>query len=226
MRKLFLLLLFSPCFSIAQSWKGKPDSVWFEKKNYYYMGIQSNLLLQQFISFNSNSSINNNPYLFSYSINHGRTGHGFALGTGVSVNESSSNDGVASIHIQNANGTVRIGYEKKFLQQQKFIPFYGVEFGMGGIWNKTTSTLNQSFNNSTSSVETTKWFFGPSFRSGLNYAITRHILVGTEFFFNVQLAFTTTRTENNGVINTASSSGVPFNVGFQAPTALFLMFRY
>jgi hypothetical protein len=71
-----------------------------------------------------------------------------------------------------------------------------------------------------------KWFFGPSFRGGLNYAITRHILVGTEFFFNGQIAFTETKTESNGVVGSSSSSGVPFNVGFKVPTALFLVFRY
>jgi hypothetical protein len=194
------------------------------------MGVQSNLLLQQFISFNSNSSINSNPFLFSYSVNHSQKGHGFALGTGISVTENSTNDGVASVKVQNTNVTLRIGYEKKYLQQQRLIPFWGAEFGMGGLYNKTTSILNQSFNNSSTSIETTKFFFGPSLRSGLYYAISMHILVGTEFFFNAQIAWSNTQVTNStgsGPISVNNSSSViPFNVGFQTPTALFLIFRY
>jgi hypothetical protein len=224
MRKLFLLF-FIPFYSHAQSFRTKPDSVWYEKDKYYYAGIQANLLIQQFISFNSNASINSNPFLFSYSVNDSERGRGFALGTGISVTQNSTNDGVASLTTQNINVSIRIGYEKKYLQRQKFIPFWGVEMAMGGLDNQTTSTLNQSFNNSSTKIQTTKFFFGPSFRSGVNYAITRHILVGTEFFFNAQIAFTQTTTNNAG-ISTFSSSTTPFNIGFQVPTALFLMFRY
>jgi hypothetical protein len=224
MRKLFLLI-FIPLYSHSQSYRAKPDSVWYEKSNYYYAGIQANLLVQQFLSFNSNASINSNPFLFSYSVNDPDKGNGFALGTGLSITQSSSNDGVASVTTQNINVSIRIGYEKKYLQRQKFIPFWGVEMAMGGLDNQTSSSLNQSFNNTTTKVQTTKYFFGPSFRSGVNYAITRHILIGTEFFFNAQIAWSQTQTNNSGV-TTSSSSTVPFNIGFQAPTAVFLMFRY
>lgn len=225
MRLKFLFpFLFLSLFTQAQT--EKSDSAWFSRKRIlHYAGIQMNPLIQQFISFNSNASINNNPYLFSFSINNAQTGHGFAVGTGLNVTQSATNDGVASISVQNINVSVRIGYEKKFLQRQKFIPFVGVEFGMGGGDSKTTSTLNQSFNNSTTTIETSKFFFGPAVRSGLNYAITRHILIGTEFFFNMQIAWTTTKT-NNAQIITSNSDVVPFNIGFQTPTALFLMFRY
>jgi hypothetical protein len=231
MRRIVLLLCFLPCLLFSQYRKTKPDSSWFEKKNYVYMGIQSNLLLQQFISFNSNSSINSNPYLFSYAINHSQKGYGFALGTGISVNESSTNDGVASVKVQNTNVSLRVGFERKYLQQQRFIPFVGVEFGMGGLYNKTTSILNQSFNNSSTSIETTKLFIGPSLRSGLHYALSMHILIGTEFFLNAQIAWSNTQVTNSSstglqpTVNN-SSSVIPFNVGFQAPTALFLVFRY
>ena len=223
MRLVFLTVLIALCFKINAQ-RVKPDSIWYEKKRFSYMGIQANLLLQQFISFNSNSSINNNPYLFSYSTNDNRGG-GFALGTGFSVIQSSTNDGVASITVQNINVSLRIGYEKKYLQRQKFIPFWGIDMGAGGLNNKTVSTLNQSFNNSTTTIETTKFFFGPALRGGLNYAMTRHIMIGTEFFLNAQIAFTETKTNNSG-FRTTGNSIVPFNLGFQAPTALFLMFRY
>jgi hypothetical protein len=223
MRLVFLTVFIALCFKINAQ-RVKPDSIWYEKKRFNYVGIQANLLLQQFISFNSNSSINNNPYLFTFTTND-KYGGGFALGTGFSVQQNSTNDGVASIDVQNINVSLRLGYEKKYLQRQKFIPFWGVDMGAGGLSNKTTSTLNQSFNNSTTTIETTKFFFGPALRGGVYYALTRHIMFGTEFFINAQIAFTETKT-NNGGFRTSSSSTVPFNVGVQAPTALFLVFRY
>jgi len=202
-----------------------PDSVIPKGKTHYkYLGIQANLLLQQFISFNSNSSINSNPYIFSYAKNNIKTGSGFAFGTGFSVSENSSNDGVSSVDVQNVNVSIRTGYEKKYLQQQRFIPFWGVEFGAGVLSNKTTSSLSQSFNTNRIVTETTKIFAGPSCRAGLMVAFTKHILIGTEFYLNAQIAITETST--TGGFNGSNQNFIPFNIGFQAPTALFLVFRY
>ena len=220
MKQLFLLIFLLPLVVYSNSWKD-PDSIVTKRTNYKYVGIQANLLLQQFISFNSNSSINTNPYIFSYAKNNIQTGAGFAFGTGFNVSEASSNDGVSSLNVQNVNVTMRLGYEHKYLQKQRLIPFWGVDFGAGVIYNKVTSALNQSFNNNATTVETTKIFAGPSFRGGLLVALNKHILLGTEFFFNSQIAYT----EINGGFG-LNRNFVPFNIGFQAPTALFLIFRY
>lgn len=219
-RQIALLLFLVPVLLYSNSWKD-PDTIVTRRSSYKYMGIQANLLLQQFISFNSNSSINTNPYVFSYARNNIESGAGFAFGTGFNVSESSSNDGVSALHVQNVNVTMRIGYEHKYLQKQRLIPFWGVDFGAGVIYNKVTSSLNQSFNSNENTVETSKLFAGPSFRGGLQVALTKHILLGTEFFFNSQIAIT----EINGGFGTERSFA-PFNIGFQAPTALFLVFRY
>lgn len=224
MKKIALLAFVVPfCFfTSAQSYT--PDSTYKPKKLVYkYLGIQANLLMQQFISFNSNSSINTNPYIFTYSKNNIRTGNGSVFGTGFNISESSSNDGVSSITAQNANMTFRWGYEKKYLQNEKFIPFWGVEFAGGVIYNKTVSFLNQSFTANKVVIESTRGFAGPAFRGGLNYAFTKHILIGTEFFFNMQVAYNEV---NNGSGGGRTRSFAPFNIGFQAPTALFLVFRY
>lgn len=193
------------------------------KKHYRYIGVQSNLLLQQFISFNSNSSINTNPYIFSFSKNNINTGNGVVWGSGFLVSESSSNDGVSAVNVQDVNITLRNGFEKKYLQNQKFIPFWGIEFGAGFVRNKTVSRLVQSTSNTEVVVETETAFAGPAIRGGLNYALTKHILLGTEFYFNAMIS--TTRV-NNGNQGFGGTSFAPFNVGFKAPTALFLIFRY
>jgi hypothetical protein len=200
-----------------------PDStIPKEKTHYKYLGIQANLLLQQFISFNSNSSINSNPYIFSYSKNKIKTGSGFAFGTGFNISENSSNDGVSASNVKNVNFSFRIGYEKKYLQQERFIPFWGVEFGAGALSNIVTSSLAQSFNTNKVRTETDKFFAGPAFRAGLLVAFTKHILIGTEFYFNAQVAITETNSSGFG----SDQAIAPLNIGFQAPTALFLAFRY
>jgi len=179
-------------------------------------------LLQQFLSFNSNTGINTNPYIFTYAKNNTKTGGGFAMGTGMSYNSNSSDDGISIVNTENANFTIRLGYEKKYLQHEKFIPFWGIEFGAGYVYNQTSSTLLQTFTSNRTVVQTSRVFAGPSFRAGLNYALSRHVLLGTEFFFNAQISYTETRTTGLGI----SDSFKPFNIGFQVPTALFLVYRF
>src|SRR4051812_44076358 len=140
MKKAVLLFFWAGVISLSQGQTLSQDSGQSKKVVYKYLGIQSNQLLQQFISFNSNSSINTNPYLFTYSKNNIKTGNGFVFGTGFNVSENSSNDGVSSVTVQNANVTFRIGYEKKYLQEQRLIPFWGLEVGLGALFNRTEST--------------------------------------------------------------------------------------
>jgi hypothetical protein len=108
------------------------------------------------------------------------------------------------------------------LQQERFIPFWGVEFGAGVLYNEVTSTLNQSFNTNRVTSTSTKIFAGPSCRAGLMVAFTKHILVGTEFYLNAQISVSEVSNAGGGFTNGVA----PFNLGFQAPTALFLLFRY
>lgn len=222
MRLIFFSLLVTSLWQLPAQTIA-PDTIQPKTKtSSKYLGIQANLLLQQFISFNSNASINTNPFLFSYSKNDLKTGKGFAFGSGFNLSENSSNDGVSSVTVQNYNLAFRLGFEKKYFQDQKLIPFWGIEGAFGGVYTKVVSMLNQSFSGSRTVVETSRLFIGPSFRAGLNYAFSKHILVGTECFFNVQVAYTSTST-NSGMMG---QSFVPFNVGFQVPTAIFLIFRY
>ncbi|MBC7745769.1 MAG: hypothetical protein H7096_11765 [Flavobacterium sp.] len=222
MIKVILLVFCAGITSFSQAQNTQTDSEKSTKVVYKYIGIQANLLLRQFISFNSNSSINTNPYIFTYSVNNIKTGRGVVFGTGFNISENSSNDGVSSVTVKNANATFRIGFEKKYLQEQRFIPFWGVEAGMGVLSNRVESSLNQTFNNNTTVTETTKAFFGPCFRAGLNYSLSKHVQLGTEFFLNSQIAYSKT-INGNGHFTT---NFLPLNIGFEAPTALFLILKY
>jgi hypothetical protein len=225
MKQLFPIIFIAAYFS-AQGQNVKPgwlkhDTDWFAKTKVRYLGMQSNPLLQQFLSLNGNGSINSNPYLFSYSSNDLETGKGFAFGSGFSINQSSSNDGIAAVTIKNTNVSLRLGWEQKYFQQSRFIPFVGIDGAFGVIVNNTTTVLNQSFNNSVNETQTIKAFIGSSARGGVHYAITKHVLLGTEFFFNLHIAVSLVTVNND-----FASSISPTNIGFEPPTALFLIFRY
>ena len=130
-RKICLCVLGVIFFS--QSFAGGNDSIPLGKTVYKYLGIQVNPLIQQFLNFNSNPNINTNPYLFTYSRNDITTGKGTNFATGLSVNQSSSNDGVSSVTSNLVNVTFRYGFDKKYLQWEKLVPFWGVDFGFGVV---------------------------------------------------------------------------------------------
>jgi hypothetical protein len=217
MRPLYFILLCGFFTSQAQ----KADSV--SKTHYKYLGIQANLLFQQFISFNSNSSINSNPYIFSYSRNNIRTGTGFVFGTGLGYTDATQNDGVTSRRLQSGNVAFRFGSERKFFQESRFIPFFGIEFVAGLVFSRSENSIVQPFNPINSAVQTTRVFGGGALRGGVLLALSKHVMLGTEAFFNLQVSYSETLGNNGGFAQTALS---PFSLGFQAPTALFLIVRY
>ncbi|MBL7919443.1 MAG: hypothetical protein JNJ40_03965 [Bacteroidia bacterium] len=195
---------------------------------YHYVGVQANLLLQQFLNFNS-SSVNSNPYLFSYSFNYKQNGNGVVLGTGLSASNNFSNDGVVEISDDRINVCGRIGIEKKFYQEERFIPFIGIEVGLGYAEQKLRTKLVQTINNPQTDTKTTKFFFGPAIRGGLLFSINKYVKLGTEFFFNAQVSINKSKTIITSATQPPSgtnTTSLPINFGLQAPTALFLIYRF
>lgn len=227
MRKIFFLCL---CvISINVFSQDNTDSIVRSyRTKYHYVGVQVNLLLQQFLNFNS-SSINSNPYLFSYSFNYKQNGNGIVLGTGLSVSNNFSNDGVVETSDDRINVCGRIGFEKKFYQEERFIPFIGLEVGLGYTQQKLNTKLVQTINNPETDTKTTKFFFGPAIRGGLLYSLNKYVKIGTEFYFNFQVSINKTSTVITSGTQPPSgtiTSSLPLNFGLQAPTALFLIYRF
>ncbi len=220
-KKTVFLLSFVSLFSTLQAQLSKSDTL-FKKPYYHYTGIQANLLFQQFINFNGNSNVNNNPYTFVYSKSKAATGGGFAMGTGLLVRSTSQNDGVSSVSVENINLSLRMGYEKKYFQQERWIPFWGVQADFGYLSTHVTSKSNQAFPGPGFSSLELRYFFGPSFRGGVLCAVSRHVLLGTEAYFTMQLSKTTSSSTGLPTVSSVN----PVNMGFNVPTAIFLVFRY
>lgn len=232
-RRIFFVFLFlGLCGQLqteAQSRYYANDSTRNNKSSYF--GLQANQLLKQFLSFNSSNTINTNPFLLTYSTTNGK-GRGFAMGTGLNFSVESTNDGVSSTEITNRNFVFRLGFEAKYHLAEKWIPFWGIDMHLGGVYSKVFTQQAQSFQITTSTVTSTNLFFGPAIRGGVLVALSKHLLLGTEGFFNFKLAFqeTTVNTSNNFSGNFqpvfSTSRSIPINFGINVPTAIFMLVKF
>ncbi len=207
------------CSVFAQA---APKDTTASPKHTRYYGIQSNLLLQQFINLNGNSLSNNNPYLFTFSNSSATTGGGFAFGMGYFVRKSTLSDGITNTNTSDANLNFRFGYEKKFFLHEKWTPFYGIQADLGYFDRDIQVVINQPFGQNTLNIRERRRSIGPSFRGGVLYALSKHILLGTEANFIFQLNFNVP----NGIKPNGGFKATDFAMSINAPTAVFLIIRY
>lgn len=211
--------------SFAQSRYYAGDST--KAFNNRFIGLQANQLLKQFLSFNSSTAINTNPFLLTFS-NCNAKGRGFSMGTGLNFSDESSTDGVTSTQINNRNLVFRFGFEAKYFLSERWIPFWGLDFHLGGTYTRISTQQFQTFQTNTTTIATTNLFFGPAIRGGVLVSLSKHLLLGTEGFFNFKIAFQQVNSSSNfasagGVPN--SSRSIPLNLGINVPTAIFMIVK-
>src|SRR5688572_26884106 len=82
-----------------------------EKRFNHHVGVQINELFRQVFNFNGNA-VNTNPYLFTYSVNHARTGWGLRAGIGYSYASLTDDDGITRRTSDLNDLQARFGFEK------------------------------------------------------------------------------------------------------------------
>ncbi|MFN7912674.1 MAG: hypothetical protein ACK5QC_12685 [Bacteroidota bacterium] len=227
MRQFFIVVFITFC-TLCSSQDSIDSLIRVNRRINYYVNVQTNLLLQQFLNFNSNIS-NPNPYMFNVTLTDKYSGNGLLMGTGLTASNNFSNDGIVEITDDRINLATRFGFEKKMFQWRKIIPLFGAELGFGYTEQRLKTKLIQTITNSETSSKTTKLFFGPALRGGLIYKITNELFIGTEFYFNLQLSINkTVVVTNNPQIptQTQNRTSLPIDFGFQAPTALLLGYKF
>lgn len=225
MRHFVVAVLFTLCFN-CYSQDSIDSLIRINRRINYYVNVQTNLLLQQFLNFNSVAS-NSNPYMFNVTLTDKYSGNGLLLGTGLTASNNFSNDGIVEISDDRINLATRFGYEKKMFQWRKIVPLFGAELGFGYTEQRLKTRLIQTINNSETSIKSTKLFFGPALRGGVIYKITNELFIGTEFYFNFQLSINKTVTVTNSPqIPIQNKTSLPIDFGFRAPTALFLGYKF
>jgi hypothetical protein len=174
-----LLLLFGSTFAQVDSVGGK---------SVHYIGVQANQLIRQIFNFSNSNVAVNNPYLLTYSVNSGRSGHGLNIGLGYFLSELKDGDLMNKRETSISNLSFRVGWERKRTFGRNWITSYGVDITLARNNNETTNSTDTEFNKSKittkSSVNGTG--FGP--RVTLNYMFSPKLMVGTEvnYYFTRQ----------------------------------------
>jgi hypothetical protein len=213
-----------------------------EKRFNHYAGFQANLLIKQIINLNNNNTAINNPYLFTYAINHVKTGYGLHVGFGYDYNRVVTNNTQASRETKVDKLFYRIGVEKKYTLSKRFECGIGLDFTASREVDKTFSisvtNVGSGVDSAVTTVteKTTSTGYGPQL--SLGFHITEKIILGTEatFYFsaekqnenvNIIDTFTDTFSNQKTVTSTNQNSGADTdNFDLAIPTALFLIVKF
>jgi hypothetical protein len=246
------LLISFYSFSQADSTTIELDTVVQRKKitelrtSSHYLGVQANQLIKQLLNFSNSSTVIDNPYLITYSVNSKKTGVGFSSGLGYSINEFSDGDQTNKRNTKINNFSFRIGFEKKSNLGKKWFASWGVDLVQESSKNETSSSQSQLNNpdikfNSNSTNKSSLWGLGPRFT--LNFRITEKIILGTEATYyyksgtnSTQANTTSTQQEFDPQIgqlklvtrttNTPETSTDFTTFKFVIPTVLYLIVKF
>ena len=153
-----------------------------EKRFEHQVGVQMNELIRQVFNFNNNTAVNNNPYLLIYSISHKRTGVGLRLGAGYTNRSFVDDDGVNSRNTKINDLQLRAGIEKSFNLSKRWTAGAGLDFVYADNSSETKSIL-RAFDTTTTIINSTVGNIGGGAMAWLRYAVSDHILIGTETSF-------------------------------------------
>jgi hypothetical protein len=231
MRIFFMaVILVSGCLqhAIAQT---DDNSVKKEKSADMYIGVQLNGLVRELFNLNgSTTSANNNPYLFTYSINSRKTGWGLRLGVGYNYNFFSTNDGITQTDNNINDLQLRLGVEKMIQLSKKWSACGGIDLVLNNNDDHTTTTVNSSpgFPGTVTDTKTNTMTYGGGPQGWLRYHITDRVLIGTEASF-----YYTTGKEKKSISINTGTGGVnqpdeDNNVSqgsFNSPIVLFLFVK-
>lgn len=206
-----------------------------EKIFQHQVGVQMNQLIRQVFNFSNVATLNNNPYLLTYTLTHAKTGIGLRLGAGYDQRSFVDDDGVSSRDGKITDMDLRVGLEKSFDLGSGFTAGAGADFVMDKSTDDTKSLIR--------SVDTTKIVtkssvnnIGGGVMAWLRYSISKKILVGTETSFyyrtgkikqDVTIAKRDLTTpaqpwvENTTSLNNTQSEGI-----FSVPMVFYLIVKF
>jgi hypothetical protein len=145
----------------------------------HFVGVQINRLLNQVFSFGFTPSVNNNPYLFTYSMNSHRTGRGFHVGLGINYQNNSINDDIRSESFNNLDYEIRAGYDKLY----RFGRHWDAGLGFDLIYQNNADNTNTVIHDGltqTSTVKTMSQLYGGGPMGYLRYRLSGKFYIGSE----------------------------------------------
>ena len=238
MKKISLVaILFIGCTlnSFAQTDNTAPAKE--DKVTEQFIGVQLNGLIRQVFNFNnSTASTSVNPYLLTYNINFKKSGWGLRVGVGYNYTSTSSDDGITATANSMNDLQARLGIEKAFKLSDHWSAGAGLDAVLNTNNDNTSSTVH-----STDTVTTANKSVGTGIGGGpmawLRYAITSHILIGTEasfYYVSTSQKNTVTITDRtfdpfgNSIITTTETTSKPKTAQgtFNSPIVFYISIKF
>lgn len=205
----------------------------FDKKISHNVGVQANLLLQQFIPNSGNSNALNNPFWWKYALRFNQSNLEVTFGGGYSENQTKDGD----LKTSQFNLPLRLGAAKKYYLGKRFEAGAGLD--LVAVFDQSSSET-ENINNgvgfsSSTKAETSRKVnsFGGGPQVTLAYYINKNIRIGTEatgyFLYNEEHNTRFIQTYSSGFLTEEideSDSVFSNNFQFTLPVALFLMVRF
>ncbi len=207
------------------------------KKFNHYAGIQLNELVRQVFNFGGGAvTANTNPYLFTYNINHARTGLGLRIGAGYNYQSETNDDGITRRSTDINDLQARFGIEKMFSLSEKWSAGVGLDAVVSHNDDYTKSAV-RGFDTVTTITSSKITSYGGGPMAWLRYHISDRVLIGTEssyYYTSGQQTddiIITRRTFTGGAGGQLESTATNVDEGHKAgklsvPVAFYLIVRF
>lgn len=236
MRKITLtFILLAGCMQHSFAQTEPAPEVKKEKTTDHLIGVQMNALIRQVFNFNNSTAVTNvNPYLLTYSVNSIKSGWGLRVGVGYNYSSTANNDGITESSTNINDLQARIGVDKSVRLSRKWSTGFGLDLVVNTNDDKTTATIGQFSDTTTTVTKSTKSSFGGGPMGWLRYNVTDRIVIGTEASFyyvtgteNNKTAITQTSSFGGGTTTTETTSKPKISQGvFNSPVVFFLMVKF
>lgn len=192
----------------------------------HYFNIQANQLLRQLINLGGSGQNVTNPFLINYSFNKKETGIGMNIGWGFEIDNIKDGDEFNERESKIREFFFRVGFDKKFDLNKRWLMGWGIDLLRQDVSNKTTNTFDNG-DGQEESIDTENfvkgWGFGP--RITLAYKLGDRILLGTEASYYFIHRNITSKVEQDG----GSDDEVERNtdsIELLLPSVLYLTFAF
>lgn len=199
----------------------KSDSLRQDKTASHYFGVQTNLLLRQFLNFGGTSELTDNPYVLTWAVNSKKTGFGFTAGVGYVYKQQTTNDGFSSQLSTTNDLSLRFGLEGKRMITKRWMGSIGGDILITSKKDKTESNSNGGSSPISTTTKVSGTGFGP--RVTINFFINSRIILGTE-----ASCYYMSKKQTVTLIGTGQPTPQPETLGsltLSVPSAVYFIFK-
>ncbi len=153
------------------------------KKFDHFIGLQGNLLIREFFSFNESSDDIENPYLVTYTLRNNETGFSLNTGFGFNSNKRENDDGV-NINQEILDIRVGPGYQVKSGKFEFGVGLDAIYRGRGiDTYSQQIVDFGNGIDSTVAKTTSTSRGFGAGIQTSARFYLSERFLIGTEASF-------------------------------------------